>query len=103
MDPNERHESLTEILDVHDIADALVPAPWTLACRAHVHFMEPTAHMHNDADGALLNERVEAVDCGVPIRVVEFHGCLHLLATCNDSHLPLGCHGEMLQMRLNDR
>ena len=88
---------------MHDIADALVPAPWTLACREHVHLMGPTAHMHNDADGARLNERVEAGDAGVPIRAVVFHGCLDVLAACNGSHLPRGYHGEMLQMGLDDR
>ena len=67
LDPNERHESCTEILDAHDIADAVVPVPWTCTFCEHVHLMEPTAHMHHDADGARLNERVEAVDCGVPI------------------------------------
>ena len=103
MDPNERHESCAEILDMQDIADAVVSVRWTLARSFHVQFMEPMGHMHHDADGDALNERVEAADHGFPIRVHSFRCCLHVQAVCNGRPLRLGCHGEILQMRLDDR
>ena len=101
LEPNEHHESLAEILLAHDIADAGFSFPWTTARFVHVQLMEPTGHMHHDADGDVLKERVEAADRSIPTRVHEFDGCLHVQAVCNGRPLRLGCHGD--DAKLDDR
>ena len=56
--------------------------------------MGPMGHMVHDADGYVLNERVDAGDRSIPTRVHEFDGCLHVQTFCNGRHLRLGGHGD---------